>query len=219
MEKILIVEDDITVQEELFSLLKNAGYNAVIIKEFFNCEEKILSENADLLLLDINIPYFNGELLLKNLRKVTDIPVIMLTSSALESDEVLSMSYGADDYITKPYNPTILLLRIGAILKRHIKDDFTMYQDVKVNLDNGTLKYKNIEIVLTKNEMIIFKHLLSNRGKIVSRDELMTNLWNNYEYINDNALTVNISRLRSKLESLGLKETIETKKKVGYKLL
>ena len=151
MEKILIVEDDITVQEELFSLLKNAGYNAVIIKEFFNCEEKILSENADLLLLDINIPYFNGELLLKNLRKVTDIPVIMLTSSALESDEVLSMSYGADDYITKPYNPTILLLRIGAILKRHIKDDFTMYQDVKVNLDNGTLKYKNIEIVLTKN--------------------------------------------------------------------
>ena len=194
MEKLLIVEDDITVQEELFSLLKNAGYNAVIIKEFFNCEEKILSENADLLLLDINIPYFNGELLLKNLRKVTDIPVIMLTSSALESDEVLSMSYGADDYITKPYNPTILLLRIGAILKRHIKDDFTMYQDVKVNLDNGTLKYKNIEIVLTKNEMIIFKHLLSNRGKIVSRDELMTNLWNNYEYINDNALTVNITR-------------------------
>ena len=216
MEKLLIVEDDITVQEELFSLLKNAGYNAVIIKEFFNCEEKILSENADLLLLDINIPYFNGELLLKNLRKVTDIPVIMLTSSALESDEVLSMSYGADDYITKPYNPTILLLRIGAILKRHIKDDFTMYQDVKVNLDNGTLKYKNIEIVLTKNEMIIFKHLLSNRGKIVSRDELMTNLWNNYEYINDNALTVNISRLRSKLLLVGCKDAIITRKGQGY---
>lgn len=216
MEKILIVEDDITVQEELFSLLKNAGYNAVIIKEFFNCEEKILSENADLLLLDINIPYFNGELLLKNLRKVTDIPVIMLTSSALESDEVLSMSYGADDYITKPYNPTILLLRIGAILKRHIKEDFTMYQDVKVNLDNGTLKYKNIEIVLTKNEMIIFKHLLSNRGKIVSRDELMTNLWNNYEYINDNALTVNISRLRSKLLLAGCKDVIITRKGQGY---
>lgn len=216
MEKILIVEDDITVQEELFSLLKNAGYNAVIIKEFFNCEEKILSENADLLLLDINIPYFNGEFLLKNLRKVTDIPVIMLTSSALESDEVLSMSYGADDYITKPYNPTILLLRTGAILKRHIKDDFTMYQDVKVNLDNGTLKYKNIEIVLTKNEMIIFKHLLSNRGKIVSRDELMTNLWNNYEYINDNALTVNISRLRSKLLLAGCKDAIITRKGQGY---
>ena len=164
----------------------------------------------------IYIPYFNGELLLKNLRKVTDIPVIMLTSSALESDEVLSMSYGADDYITKPYNPTILLLRIGAILKRHIKDDFTMYQDVKVNLDNGTLKYKNIEIVLTKNEMIIFKHLLSNRGKIVSRDELMTNLWNNYEYINDNALTVNISRLRSKLLLVGCKDAIITRKGQGY---
>ena len=175
-----------------------------------------------MILLDINIPGLNGEILLKHLRKKTEIPVIMVTSRTSEADEVLSMSYGADDYITKPYHPTILLLRIAAILKRTERggsEESETYHNLSVNSARGTLSRNDIEIQLTKNEMIIFQTLLQKRGKIVSRDELMTNLWNNHEFINDNALTVNISRLRTKLASAGFSDAIETKKKQGYLLL
>ena len=131
----------------------------------------------------------------------------MVTSRTSESDEVLSMCYGADDYITKPYNPTILLLRISAILKRtgESSQNAVYYKDAKVNFSKGTIsKSDGKELILTKNEMIIFNLLLNNQGKIVSRDELMTDLWDNDEFVNDNALTINISRLRSKLADLAI---------------
>ena len=174
----------------------------------------------DLVLLDINIPNLNGELLLKEIRKESNVPVIMVTSRVGELDEVLSMSYGADDYITKPYHPTILLLRIQNIFKRmEQKVDSYQYKDLEFFPSKGILKKEEKEIELTKNEMIIFSYLLSNKGNIVTRDDLMTDLWNNEEYINDNALTVNISRLRSKLSELGYYEAIETRKGQGYILL
>ena len=162
----------------------------------------------------------NGEILLKELRKESNIPVIMVTSKNTEVDEVLSMSYGADDYITKPYNPTILLLRIAAILKRAGRQsDSLIYRELSVDIGKGLIVKGSEEIVLTKNEMIIFKQLLNNQGNIVSRDDIMTNLWNNNEFINDNALTVNISRLRSKLKSIGYEDAIETRKGQGYVLI
>lgn len=216
--KIMIVEDEKEILIELSNLLENSGYEVEQINDFSLAKQEILNSKADLVLLDINIPVINGELLLNEIRKESNVPIIMLTSRVNEVDEVLSMSYGADDYITKPYNPTILLLRIQNIFKR-MDREYLIYDDVKVNYEKGTLSKKDKVVELTKNEMIIFVYLLKKREKIVSRDELMTELWDNDEYINDNALTVNISRLRSKLESLGLKETIETKKKVGYKLL
>ena len=151
-------------------------------------------------------------MLLQNLRKKSDIPVIMLTSRNNEVDEVLSMSYGADDYITKPYNPTILLLRISNVLKRIQSKEDSKYRDLEINMQNGTIKKDDAEIILTKNEMIIFGYLLQHQNKIVTRDELMTTLWNNDEYINDNALTVNISRLRTKLKDVGCEDAIETRK-------
>lgn len=219
MKKILIIEDDQTISKELQQLLNTAGYNASILKEFSNAKEEILKSNADLLLMDINIPVMNGELLLKELRKETDVPIIMVTSRNMESDEVLSMSYGADDYITKPYNPNILLLRIGAILKR-VKEssDIISYKELSINTKKGIIKNKGKEVILTKNEMIILNYLLMNQNRIVKRDELMTDLWNNNEYINDNALTVNISRLRAKLNELGYNDAIETRKGIGYLL-
>ena len=221
-KKIMIVEDDQAICRELKVLLETADYKAEILTDFEHAEEIILSSEADLILLDINIPGLNGEILLKHLRKKTEIPVIMVTSRTSEADEVLSMSYGADDYITKPYHPTILLLRIAAILKRTERggsEESETYHNLSVNYARGTLSRNDIEIQLTKNEMIIFQTLLQIRGKIVSRDELMTNLWNNHEFINDNALTVNISRLRTKLASAGFSDAIETKKKQGYLLL
>ncbi len=220
MEKILVVEDEKSICVELCEILKNAGYEADYVKDFSDTKNKILSSDADLILMDINIPGINGEMLLQEIRKESAVPVIMVTSRTTEIDEVLSMSYGADDYITKPYNPTILLLRISAILRRTQKTtDALHYNNAMVNISKGTITEGDRELTLTKNEMIIFQLLLNNRQCIVTRDELMTDLWDNNEFINDNALTVNISRLRSKLSEFGYPDAIETRKKQGYILL
>lgn len=220
MKKILIIEDEETIRNELKTLLENFGYKVLMLEKFTNAKEDIKSMTLDLILLDINLPNINGEMLLKEIRKESNIPVIMVTSRVCEVNEVLSMSYGADDYITKPYNPTILLLRIQNIFKRmeNNRDDL-FYDDIVVNPKKGILEKNGKVLELTKNEMIIFTYLLNNRGRIVNRDDLMTDLWNNNEFINDNALTVNISRLRNKLQDFGLENKIETRKGQGYKLL
>lgn len=220
MKKILIIEDEETIRNELKTLLENFGYKVLMLEKFTNAKEDIKSMTLDLILLDINLPNINGEMLLKEIRKESNIPVIMVTSRVCEVDEVLSMSYGADDYITKPYNPTILLLRIQNIFKRmeNNRDDL-FYDDIVVNPKKGILEKNGKVLELTKNEMIIFTYLLNNRGRIVNRDDLMTDLWNNNEFINDNAFTVNISRLRNKLQDFGLENKIETRKGQGYKLL
>lgn len=217
MQRILIVEDDEKLSLELKSMLDDNNYETFILSDFKNSLDEILKVNPDLILLDINIPYINGEALLKNLREVSNIPVIMVTSKDSLVDEALSITYGADDYIVKPYNPNILLLRIGAVLKRYKNNfDTLTFKDLVINTSKGTIRCLDEEIILTKNEMIIFSYLVMHQDKIVSRDELMTALWNNDEFINDNALTVNISRLRSKLKSIGYGDAIDTRKKVGY---
>lgn len=213
----MIVEDDLSICNELSKLLENNNYEAIILKNFKNALNEILETTPDLILLDINIPYINGEALLQELRKKANVPVIMVTSINSETDEALSISYGADDYITKPYNPNILLLRIGAVLKRtNFESNVLSYKDLKINIQKGIIKKDDVEIILTKNEMIIFCYLLNHQNKIVTRDELMTDLWNNEEFINDNALTVNISRLRAKLKSVGYEDAIDTRKGMGY---
>lgn len=221
MNRIFIVEDDRDISRELKELLDNSGYEAVVLENFKNACNNIIAMDPDLVLLDINITYTNGEMLLQQLRSKSEVPVIMVTSRDSEADEVLSMSYGADDYITKPYNPTILLLRINAIFKRLAakSDKTTIYRGMEIVPQKGIIKYRDEEITLTKNEMTIFLYLLSNREHIVSRDELMTELWNNEEYLNDNALTVNISRLRGRFKDIGLDDVIETRKGQGYILV
>lgn len=216
--KIIIVEDDAYIREEIKILLEGAGYEVECVEDFTQTKKQILDANADLLLLDIQIPYMNGETLLRELRKESDMPVIMVTSKSNEIDEVLSMSYGADDYITKPYNPTLLLLRIQAVLKRlsPSNSQLSHYRDLEVDFAKGTLKNSEQEVVLTKNEMIIFHFLLTHIDEIVTRDDLMTELWDNKEYISDNALTVNISRLRGKLSDFGYDDVIMTRKGQGY---
>ena len=213
----MIVEDEEIICNELSELLESNNYEAIVLKNFKNPIDEILAHQPNLILLDINIPYMNGEALLQNLRKKSNIPVIMVTSRNSETDEALSITYGADDYITKPYNPNILLLRIGAVLKRtSAESNVTIYKDLNINIGKGIIKRNDREIILTKNEMIIFSYLLNHQNKIVTRDELMTDLWNNDEFINDNALTVNISRLRSKLKSIGYEDAIDTRKGMGY---
>ena len=217
MTKIKIIEDDLSIANELKEILDRAGYLVEVTEDFSNILDRIRKDQPNLILLDINLPRINGEVLLQQIRKESNIPIIMVTSKNTEVDEVLSMSYVADDYITKPYNPTILLLRIGAVLKRSERvSDKIFYHNLEVIPQKGILKQEENEIVLTKNEMIIFIYLLQHQEQIVTRDELMTDLWNNDEYINDNALTVNISRLRAKLKEIGYEDAIETRKGQGY---
>ncbi|WP_083784308.1 winged helix-turn-helix domain-containing protein [Thomasclavelia spiroformis] len=176
--------------------------------------------NPDLILLDIKLPYLNGQQLLKQIRKNSNVPIIMVTSKDSEIDEILAMSYGADDYITKPYNPTILLLHIEAIFKRLNKiDNNLVYHGVNINLSKSILKKDNIELLLSKNEMSIFYFLFMNQGKIVSRDEIMNYLWGTDKFIDDNTLTVNMTRLKKKLVQIGLINVIETRRDQGYILI
>ncbi len=217
MKRIVIIEDDQVMRSELAELLRGAGYDSFTLD--YISTQNILALNPDLVLLDIHLPNQNGEQLLKELRATSETPVIMVTSSASEADELISMSYGADDYILKPYNPHILLLRISAVLKRSYHAPASrQFRQLRIDLDRGVIEDGNSRILLTKNEMIVLRHLLDSDGKIVTRDALMTDLWNNHEYINDNALTVTISRLRAKLKSLGADNAIDTRKGLGYVL-
>lgn len=218
--KILIIEDDSELRDELKILLDNNGYQGIILIDFKNALSEILEIEPDLILLDIKIPYLNGQQLLKKLREVSSIPVIMVTSKDSEIDEILSLSYGADDYITKPYNPTILLLHIEAIFKRLKKVEPKLYyQDINVNLLKSTLEKDDEELLLSKNEMGIFYFLLMNQGKIVTRDDIMNYLWGTDKFIDDNTLTVNMTRLKKKIERIGLIDVIETRRDQGYILI
>lgn len=218
--KILIVEDDIELRNELKLLLDDNGYEAMILPSFYNAKEEILAVDPDLVLLDIKIPNTNGQQLLKEIRKESDVPVIMVTSKDSELDEVLSMSYGADDYITKPYNPALLLLHIEALFRRMNKiNNIQSYRGVKVNTLKSTLENGDKELLLSKNEMSIFYFLLNHQGEIVTRNQIMNHLWGEDKFIDDNTLTVNITRLRKKLESIELKGVIETRREQGYILI
>lgn len=222
MKKILILEDEEAIRDELVILLSSSGYSAEGLTSFDDSVEDILKAAPDMVLLDINLPHKNGKDILKELRTKSDVPVIMVTSSDAERDELVSIGYGADDYITKPYNPTLLLLRMGNIFKRlgGSSSDTAEYGDVRIDFRRSMIIAKDgSETVLSKNEMLILSFLYNNKGQIVSRDDLMTDLWNNSEYLNDNALTVNISRLRSKLADAGMENAIETRKGQGYILL
>lgn len=221
MKRILILEDDESIRDEIVILLNTSGYIAETMQRFDNSVEDILHASPDMVLLDINLPFKNGKDILREVRQVSDVPVIMVTSSDAERDELVSMGYGADDYITKPYNPTLLLLRIGNIFKRiGGSSEEVDYRGARIDFRRGMIiSGDGTEMVLSKNEMLIMSFLYNHKGQIVSRDDLMTDLWNNSEYLNDNALTVNISRLRGKLADVGIENAIETRKGQGYILV
>lgn len=217
---LLIVEDEIKLREELKQFLENNGYKVITINDFDNTLSEIKKNNCDLILMDINLPNINGEYLVKELRKDSNVPIIMVTSKNTEMDELISINYGADDFIVKPYNPQILLARIERILKRiNNNDNRIVYKDLILDVSKSSI-IKNDEVTqLSKNEFRIFYYLLSNKGKIISRDDLINYLWDNNEFVDDNTLTVNINRLRNKLAILGYNELIITRRGQGYIVL
>ena len=220
MSKILIVEDDKKLREELIKYLRNNMYEAEGLSNFSNSIEDILKFNADLVLLDINLPNIDGEYILKELRKVSNVPIIMITSKDTELDELISLNYGADQYVTKPFNLQILLAKIASLLRRSASFSSNQnkieMQDFILNLSKSSLEKDEKEIELTKNELKILHFLVSKRGQIVSREEIINYLWDSESFIDDNTLTVNMTRLRGKLEEIVLGKNIETKRGQGY---
>ena len=222
MKKILIIEDDATLREELRLLLENGGYAPCVTTDFENAADEAARIRPDLVLLDILLPDANGQSILRDIRSGSDVPVIMLTSRSTDADEIISRSSGADDYVTKPYNPALLLLRIETVLRRtggRGGEEELTYRGMRLNLLRSSVTYKGAETVLSRNEMNILHCLLKKRGTIVSRDELMDYLWDRSDFVDDNTLTVNINRLRKRLEGLGFPDVIETRRKQGYMLV
>ncbi len=222
MQKILIVEDDKKLRKELETFLNKHGFIAKGLERFDNTIQDILNENADLVLLDINLPYTDGEFVCKEVRKTSDVPIIMVTSRDNEIDELMSLYGGADQYVTKPYNIQILLAKINGLLKRNQKQEKRIQKidcdGFWLNIAERVIEKDEQKIELTKNEYTILYYLGMNKGKIVSRDEIMNYLWESEEFIDDNTLSVNIKRLRSKLEELGFVDRIETRRGQGYLL-
>ena len=210
------------IRKELEVFLNKNGYIAKSLEKFDNTLQDILNENSDLVLLDINLPYVDGEFICKELRKISDVPIIMVTSRDNEIDELMSLYNGADQYVTKPYNIQILLAKIGGLLKRNQKKEKEMQKidcdGFLLNILDRTIENNDKKIELTKNEYSILFYLAKNIGRVVSRDEIMDYLWESEEFIDDNTLSVNIKRLRNKLENLGLVDRIETRRGQGYLL-
>ena len=219
MPRILIIEDDEKLREELKIFLNKNGYETTTLTTFDNTIQDILKRKPDLILLDINLPNTDGEYICKEIRKQSNMPIIIVTSRDNELDELLSINNGADHYITKPFNIQILLAKIGSLLRRTNMQEVIDKIDVKdfiLNTSNSTIEKDGKIIELTKNEYKILKYLVQNRGKIVSREDIMECLWESESFIDDNTLTVNVTRLRNKLEELELKELLETKRGQGY---
>ena len=220
MTKIFIIEDEKTIRDELSIFLSRYGYEVEAPTEFENIIDCVKEKKPNLILLDINLPIFDGYYICRDIRKFSDVPIIIVTSRDSDIDELMSMNLGADDFVTKPYNTQILLARIESILKRVYKNsgaqDVLEYNGIQVNLANGTISYNDKTIEITKNELKILSYLIKNKGNIVSRENLMNYLWDCEMFIDDNTLSVNVTRIRKKLDELGLSNVIETRRGLGY---
>lgn len=217
MKKIIIVEDEEKLRNELKKFLETNGFEVFLITDFNDTENSIINTSGDLILLDINIPNINGEYLCKSIRKKISTPIVIVTSRNTEIDEIISFNNGADDFITKPYNSQVLLARINRILERQNPVSETLcYKNMIVDFTKSTISQDTKVVDLSRNEIKILFYLLKNKGKIVSRDEIMDFLWDDNEFVDDNTLTVNINRLRSKILSILDEDIIVTKRGLGY---
>lgn len=220
MTNIMIIEDNQQLQNEIGVLLTRNGYSIMKVNEFDNIPKLVKESSPHLILLDINLPYDDGFKICTEIRSFSRVPIIFVTSRATNIDELMSITLGGDDFITKPYNPQILLARINSVLKRvypsEKTNDFIVHNGVTLNVLSSNIKYEDKEIELTKNELKILYYLMINKGKIVSRVDIMEYLWDSAMFVNDNTLTVNITRLRSKFEEIGISDFIKTKRGQGY---
>lgn len=220
MHRVVIVEDDEPLREELATLLRNNGYEVVAIDDFAAAAEEIGAAGPDLVLLDLNLPGIDGHFICKSVRKTSTVPIIIVTSRDGDMDELLSMNVGADDFIAKPFNPQVLLAHIGAVLRRFHDEDaadaLLTHRGLSLDTARCTVSFGGQTTELTKNELRILGLLMRNAGKVVERQRIQEELWQSDEFVDDNTLSVNVSHLRQKLDAIGARGFIQTKRGIGY---
>lgn len=220
MYKILIVEDDLVISKTLKDHMKNWGYDVKVVTDFNNVLKEFAAFNPQLVLLDISLPFFNGYHWCSEIRKISKVPIIFISSTSDNMNILLAITQGADDFIAKPFDLNLLTAKVQALLRRtydfSVQTNFIEHKGVILNISDATLTYNGEKINLSKNEFKIIELLFENKGKIVSRCSIMTKLWESDNYIDDNTLTVNVTRIRKKLTDIGLTDFIITKKGIGY---
>lgn len=220
MKEILLVEDDLDLARELSLALNKWGFTVYRIERFDNILKEFLEKKPMLVIMDVNLPYFDGFYWCEKIRDVSKVPIIFLSSRDSNMDVIMGMNNGGDDYITKPFSVEVLISKINALLRRSYdyvsSDSLLYYDDIILDTEKCILKRGDKSIELTKNELKILSLLIKNKDKVVSRDKIMMSLWDDDEFVNDNTLTVNITRLRNKLKYIGIEDFIKTKKGLGY---
>ncbi|RDY26842.1 DNA-binding response regulator [Romboutsia weinsteinii] len=220
MNRILLIEDDIDLAKETSLALEKWGFYVDLIENFEKILEEFIDKKPDVVIMDINLPLYNGFYWCEKIRDISNVPIIFLSSRDSDMDLIMGINNGGDDYITKPFSIDVLVTKVKGIIRRAYKysdsSSIMHYDDLIFDIEKGTIKYKNKCEDLTKNEIKIFTSLLKNKNKVVSRESLMMSLWDSDEFVTDNALTVNINRLRGKIKDIGFNDMIKTKKGMGY---
>lgn len=220
MYKILIVEDDLTIAETLASHLEKWNYDTEYVQDFKNITEQFGVFDPQLVILDIGLPFYNGFYWCQEIRKISKVPIIFLSSMNDNMNIVMAMNMGGDEFIEKPFDLNVVTAKVQAVLRRAYafqnSVNIVECRGVVLNLGDAVLSYEGQKMELTKNEFKILQMLFENAGKIVPRDSIIARLWESDEFIDDNTLTVNVARLRKKLESIGIADLIKTKKGIGY---
>jgi DNA-binding response OmpR family regulator len=222
MQTILIIEDDKTIREQLKNLLEKYRYHVIMPDDFNDVLGFALAKQPHLIILDLNLPFFDGHHICHELRKVSKVPIMIVTSRDNEMDELMSLNLGADYFVTKPYNTQILIAKISALLKRTYDSKDTTnaitFNDLSLDLAKGQAIYNEKQVELTKNEARILQLLIENEGRIISRDDIMDALWQEDTFVDDNTLTVNVNRLRNKLKEINADKLLRTRRGQGYSL-
>ena len=220
MKEILLIEDDLDLARELSLSLNKWGFKVYQIERFDDILKEFLEKKPMLVIMDINLPYFDGFYWCEKIRDISKVPIIFLSSRDSNMDVIMGINNGGDDYITKPFSVEVLISKINALLRRSYdyvsSDSLLYYDDIILDTEKCILKREDKSIELTKNELKILSLLIKNKDKVVSRDKIMMSLWDDDEFVNDNTLTVNITRLRNKLKDIGIEDFIKTKKGLGY---
>lgn len=220
MYRILIIEDDSSLAKAMKKQIESWGNEVCLVNDFLNALSEFKEYDPHLVLVDIMLPFFNGYHWCSEIRKISDVPIVFISSASDNMNVIMAMNMGGDDFIAKPIDLSVMTSKIQAILRRAYdmgtKLPILEHKGAVLNLNDTTLRYNGVRIELTKNDFRILQTLLENKGKVVSRDTLMTKLWQMDSYVEENTLTVNVNRLRKKLENAGLKDFITTKVGSGY---
>ena len=220
MYKLLIIEDDAVIAKSIKNHMESWGYEAVCITDFENVKKTFVEEQPHLVLMDISLPFYNGFHWCDEIRKISKVPVIFISSASDNMNIVMAMNMGGDDFIAKPFDLNVLQAKVQAMLRRTYdfsgESNLIEHKGMVFDGGSGMVTYAGARMELTKNEMRILQELLEQKGKIVTRERLMERLWESDNFIDDNTLTVNVARLRKKLEEMGICDMIKTRKGIGY---